>query len=85
MDIAETKRKWGHKLCLIGNIDLGYTLTRGTPQEVEAEVKHRLREVAPGGGYCLGSSNSVTDFVPLQNYNAMREAALRYGAYPIAP
>jgi uroporphyrinogen decarboxylase len=84
MDIGYTKKTWGHKLCLIGNIDLGYTLTRGTPQEVEAEVKQRLREVAPGGGYCLGSSNSVTDFVPLQNYNAMREAVLRYGAYPIA-
>jgi len=83
MDIGYTKKTWGHKLCLIGNIDLGYTLTRGTPQEVEEEVKQRLREVAPGGGYCLGSSNSVTDFVPLQNYNAMREAVLRYGAYPI--
>lgn len=84
MDIVYVKKKWGHKLCLIGNIDLGYTLTLGTPQEVEEEVTERLREVAPGGGYCLGSSNSVTDFVPLQNYNAMREAVFRYGAYPIS-
>ena len=84
MDIGDTKKKWGHRLCLIGNIDLGYTLTRGTPQEVEGEVRQRLREVAPGGGYCVGSSNSVTDFVPLQNYNAMREAVFRYGTYPIS-
>ena len=83
MDIAYVKKKWGHQLCLIGNIDLGYTLTLGTPQDVEEEVRQRLREVAPGGGYCIGSSNSVTDFVPLQNYNAMRDAVFRYGAYPI--
>ena len=83
MDIAYVKKKWGHRLCLIGNIDLGYTLTLGTPQDVEAEVRQRLRDVAPGGGYCMGSSNSVTDFVPLQNYNAMREAVFTYGAYPI--
>jgi uroporphyrinogen decarboxylase len=83
MDIAELKRTVGDRIALCGNIDLAYTLTRGTPAEVEAEVKERLRAVAPGGGYALGSSNSVPEYVPLENYNAMREAGLRYGRYPI--
>jgi len=83
MDICEVRRKVGHNLCLIGNIDLGYTLTRGTPDEVEAEVKNRIRDLAPGGGYCVGSSNSIPDYVPLKNYNAMIEATFRYGKYPI--
>jgi uroporphyrinogen decarboxylase len=84
MDIVRLKQEYGRRLCLIGNLDLGYTLTRGTPAEVEAEVKERLRTIAPGGGYCLGSSNSVTEYVPLANFNAMREAVFRYGSYPIA-
>ncbi len=84
MDIVEVKRKYGDKLCLIGNIDLGYTLTRGTPEEVDAEVKQRIHDCAPGGGYCVSSSNSVTEYVPLANFNAMREAAFKYGRYPIA-
>jgi len=83
MDIAELKRNYGKRLCLIGNIDLGYTLTRGTPAEVEDEVKVRIREVGPGGGYCVGSSNSVTSYVPLANFNAMREATFKYGRYPL--
>ena len=83
MDILEVKKKAGGALCLLGNIDLGYTLTRGTPQEVETEVKEKIRTVAPGGGYCVGSSNSVTAYVPLENYNAMREAAFQYGKYPL--
>ena len=83
MDIVELKKKVGDRLCLLGNIDLGYTLTRGTPQEVEEEVKEKIRTLAPGGGYCVGSSNSVTAYVPLANYNAMREAAFRYGTYPL--
>jgi|YelNatPaOPRAMG01_1025707.scaffolds.fasta_scaffold111256_1 uroporphyrinogen decarboxylase len=83
MDIAELKRKVGHRLCLIGNIDLGYTLTRGTPQEVEDEVRERIRTVGPGGGYCVGSSNTVTHYVPLDNYVAMIEATRRYGVYPL--
>jgi uroporphyrinogen decarboxylase len=83
MDIVELKRKVGDRLCLIGNIDLGYTLTRGTPAEVEAEVRERIRTVGPNGGYCVGSSNTVTYYVPPQNYVAMIEAARRYGKYPL--
>ncbi len=81
MDIAEVKRRVGRKLCLIGNIDLGYTLTRGTPEEVRAEVRERIRACAPGGGYCVGSSNTVTNYVPLANYRAMIEATKEYGKY----
>jgi len=84
MDIVEVKRKYGRKLCLIGNIDLGYTLTRGTPEEVDAEVRERIRVLAPGGGYCVSSSNSVTEYVPFENYMAMRNAVLKYGKYPIS-
>lgn len=83
MDIVEAKRRWGDRLALIGNIDLGYTLTRGSPQEVEAEVRQRIRDLGPGGGYCVGSSNSITTYVPLANYRALIEATLKWGRYPI--
>ena len=53
-------------------------------EEVEAEVRERIRTIAPGGGYCVGSANSVPAYVPLANFNAMREAAFRYGKYPVA-
>jgi hypothetical protein len=42
-----------------------------------------IRTLAPGGGYCVGSSSSVTAYVPRENFNAMREAAFRYGRYPL--
>jgi len=48
MDIAEVKKRYGRRICLMGNIDLHYTLTRGTPEETEAEVKRRIEEVGPG-------------------------------------
>jgi uroporphyrinogen decarboxylase len=83
MDIVGLKKRVQGRLGLLGNIGLGYTLTRGTPQEVEAEVKKRIRDLAPGGGYCLSSANSIPDYVPLENYLAMRDAWLKYGRYPI--
>lgn len=79
MDIVEVKRRVRGRLCLIGNIDLGSTLTRGTPDEVEAEVEARIKALAPGGGYCVGSSNTVTEYVPVANFRAMVEATKRYG------
>jgi len=83
MDMAELKRRYGGRLCLCGNINLDSTLTLGSPGDVEEEVKLRIRTIAPGGGYCCGSSNSVTDYVPYENFLAMNAAIRKYGEYPI--
>lgn len=84
MDINEVKRAYGSRIAIIGNIDLGYTLTRGTPAEVRAEVRQRIHDLAPGGGYAVSSSNSIPEYVPLANFNAMREATFEYGRYPVS-
>jgi len=83
MDIVEVKRQYGKHLCLIGNIDLGGALVRGTPEDVEAEVRQHIRDLAPGGGYMVGSSNSITSYVPLENYRAIIAATMKWGKYPI--
>jgi uroporphyrinogen decarboxylase len=83
MDIAAIKQKYGHKLCLWGNIDLNYTLTRGTPEEVDAEVKQRIGEAGPGGGYICASANSLTPYCKKENIQAMLDAIKKYGGYPI--
>lgn len=82
MDIVRVKEKYGDRLCLVGNVS-NELLRSGTPAEVEKAVKELLRTVAPGGGYCLGSGNSIPDWARFENYMAMREATLRYGTYPI--
>lgn len=83
MDIEEVKKKWGQKLCLIGNLNLDSTLTLGSPQDVRAEVYERIRTIGPGGGYMVASSNSITDYVPLENMKALIEATFEFGQYPI--
>jgi len=84
MDINDIKARYGSRISLLGNIDLGYTLTRGTPEEVREEVRQRIRDLAPGGGYAVASSNSIPEYVPLANYNALREATMEFGGYPIS-
>jgi uroporphyrinogen decarboxylase len=84
MDIVKTKELAAGRIDLIGNIDLVYTLPNGTPGEVDAQVRERIQELAPGGGYCLSSANSIPDYVPIENYVAMHNAWLKYGRYPIS-
>ena len=83
MNIVEVKKKWGKKLCLIGNINLDSTLTLGTPEDVRAEVYERIRTIGPGGGYMVSSSNSITDYVPPENMKALLDATYEFGRYPI--
>ena len=82
-DINEVKALYGDRIALLGNIDLQYTLTKGTPDEVEEEVQTRIRDLGPGGGYCVSSGNSIPEYVPIDNYARMVEATFKYGKYPI--
>lgn len=84
MDIVEAKKKYGSQVCIAGNIDLSSTLTKGTPEDVEAEVKQRIRELAPGGGYVVSSSNGMTEFVPYENFLAVMRTVHQMGGYPIS-
>jgi uroporphyrinogen decarboxylase len=83
MDIKEIKEKYGKKLTLLGNINLEFPLSLGTPEDVREEVRIRIKEIAPGGGYLLSSSNSITSYVPIENFRAMIEAVFEFGQYPI--
>lgn len=78
-DIVAAKRQWGHRISVAGNIDLKATLCAGAPADVEAEVKQKAAVLAPGGGWLIGSSNSIPDFVPFDNYVALLQSSLQYG------
>lgn len=70
MEIAEVKQKVGHRLALIGNIDVDL-LSRGSPDEVRAQVIKNIETVGRDGGYCAGSGNSIPEYVKYENYLAM--------------
>jgi uroporphyrinogen decarboxylase len=78
---GEMKQLYGQKLAFDGGIDQMRVLVGGTPQAVETEVRHRLEQLAPGGGYILGPSQVITKDIPLENLVAMFESALKWGVY----
>jgi uroporphyrinogen decarboxylase len=84
MDIKYLKEKYGSKITLWGNIDLGRLLELGTPEQVKQVVKETIRVAAPGGRYVLSTDNSpALPSIPTKNILAMYEAGEEYGNYPI--
>jgi len=84
MDIRAMKRAYGHRLCLLGNVDLNI-LGMGTPEDVESEVRGLIRDVGPGGGYIVTSGNSLAGYLKPENVLALSEAVQEYGSYGKTP
>ncbi len=83
MDIGEVKEKYGNRVCIMGNIDCGNLLGRGSVDEVVRTVRETLRKAAPGGGYVLMSSNSIHSTVRPENLKAMWDTTREFGTYPL--
>ena len=82
MDLKLLKEKYGDRLTFVGGVNCE-TLTSGTPEVVEEEVKYAIRYAAPGGGLMMCSGNTLMPGVRWENYMAMLEANRRYGSYPV--
>jgi uroporphyrinogen decarboxylase len=81
-DTARLKREFGDKLCFCGAIDTQTVLPLGTPDDVRREVRRRIADLAPGGGYILASVHCLQPDVPVENVLAMFAEAAVAGRYP---
>ena len=81
MDIAEVKRRYGDRFAVCGGIDTGETLSWWPVSQLVAEVRRRIEQLAPGGGWMIASSNTVHSSVRPENYQALVRATQTYGNY----
>lgn len=84
MDSSILAPEFGDRLSFWGGIDTQKVLPKGTTDEVKAEVRRRIKDFAPGGGYILGAVHDIQPDVPVENIIAMYEAGKEYGRYPLA-
>lgn len=82
-DTARLKREFGDRLSFCGAIDTQWVLPHGAPADVRQEVRRRIKDLAPGGGYILASVHCIQPDVPPENVCAMFEEALVSGRYPL--
>lgn len=83
-DTKKLKREFGSDLIFWGGgCDTQTVLPRGTPEQVEEEVKRRIADLAPRGGFVFTQVHNIQPDVPPENIAAMFKAAKKYGQYPI--
>ncbi|MGB9299813.1 MAG: uroporphyrinogen decarboxylase family protein [Anaerolineae bacterium] len=81
-DTRRLKREFGKDLIFWGGgVDTQSILPRGTPAEVRDEVKRRIGDLAPGGGFVFAAVHNIQPDVPTENIMAMWEAWQEYGSY----
>jgi uroporphyrinogen decarboxylase len=82
-DTARLKREFGDRLSFCGGVDTHRVLPRGTPAEVRQEVRRRIADLAPGGGYVASAVHCIQPDVPPENIVAMCEEVMLAGRYPL--
>lgn len=76
MPVREVVACWGGRVAVLGGVDMD-RLCRADEGDLRAYVRGILEACAPGGGYALGSGNSIANYVPPVNLFAMLDEALR--------
>jgi len=78
LPVEEAYRRWGDRVAILGGVDMDI-LGRGTEEQVRARTRQILEVCGvKGTGYCLGTGNSVANYIPVQNYLAMLDEGHRW-------
>ncbi|HOJ20528.1 MAG TPA: uroporphyrinogen decarboxylase family protein [Armatimonadota bacterium] len=80
MDTRRLKAEFGRDIVFWGGgVDTQRILPHGTPQDVRDEVRRRIDDLAPGGGFVFNTVHNIQADVPPENILAMWETLQEYG------
>ncbi len=82
-DTKKLKKEFGDRLAFWGAIDTRRILPFGTAEEVREEVRRRIHDLGPGGGFIVSPVHNIQPDVPPENVVAMYDAAYEVGCYPL--
>ncbi len=77
-DVCDYKRRFGDRLCLIGNINADVVATND-PAQIAREVAAKVPLAAAGGGYIYHIDHSVPPTVSLKAYQYLLDCVREYG------
>jgi len=83
MNPAELKQDFGKDIVFQGGVDVKTVLNNGTVEDVQREVRLRIEQMGPGGGYILAPAHNFGDDIPIENMLAFFEAGHQLGFYPL--
>ncbi|MEK6795275.1 MAG: uroporphyrinogen decarboxylase family protein [Spirochaetota bacterium] len=76
MPVEEAYDEYKGRIGIMGGIDVDF-LCRASKKEIEQRTEKMLARTADKGGYAVGAGNSFTHYIPIENYMAMVDVAMR--------
>jgi uroporphyrinogen decarboxylase len=80
LPVGQAFRRYGDRIAILGGIDVDFLCRAG-----ERAVRQRVRETLEacfgprrGLGYCLGTGNTVANYIPVDTYLAMLDEGRRF-------
>jgi len=77
LPVEEAFGKYGRRIAILGGVDVDF-LCRSKPEEIRHRARKLIEQTDGCTGYGLGSGNSIPDYVPVENFEALRQAVLEY-------
>lgn len=75
MPVIQFKAKYGNRVTILGGVDMD-KLCRLDEAGLRSYSRIIIDECSKGGGYVLGSGNSISNYVPLKNFLIMLDEGL---------
>ena len=78
--VWEIKVEYGDRIALLGGFDVDKICRMGE-EEFRAHTRMMIEKCAQGGGWALGTGNSVANYVPTESFLAMIDEGHKAGRY----
>ena len=75
LPVAEFKKRYGDRVTALGGLDVD-VICRSGVDEVRAYARKQIEECFSDGFWALGTGNSLTDYMPVENYLAVLEEGI---------
>jgi len=73
--VIDFKKEYGNKIAILGGVDVD-KLARWNKKDLSKHIKNILDVCMDKGRFALGSGNSITNYIPVENYLTMLETGL---------
>jgi len=76
LPVEDFKRQYGHRVTPLGGLDVDL-ICRGTPEQIRADTRRKIERCFADGHWALGTGNSLTDYMPVENFALVLEEGQR--------
>ncbi|OFX13092.1 MAG: hypothetical protein A2Z18_02115 [Armatimonadetes bacterium RBG_16_58_9] len=79
LPVGDFKRLYGSRVTAVGGLDVDF-ICRHSGEELRAYTRKHIEECFDDGYWALGTGNSLTDYMPVENYLACLDEGLKVTA-----